>query len=411
MNDLFNTASNNASRPNSSNTLANSLNQDNRLHEIDWLRALAFILLIFYHIGMFYVADWQWHVKSNYQSSTLQYLMLMINPWRMPLIFFVSGFSLALVAEKLRPGQLLKTRFIRLFIPLVFASNIIIIPQPYFEAVQHYGYSDGFWVFAIEYLNPATELLPEMHHGSLGLYTWNHLWYLIYLLFYTLAFLLLKPLLNRLIKVLENNRVAPILYLLVFALVITFIELLLEPLYPTTHALIDDWYNHARYFLLLLSGYFVAKLPTLYHSIVTHLRYWLLAIAPMTMISLALHKTNIFIISTAIERFIATYGLVLSALCCLFASVALCGHYLKHSNPTLRYLNEAVLPWYILHQTVTIVLAVFLSSFHLGGVFESLALIITTFLVCASLYELIRRFKLTRFLFGMKLHPKQASNR
>ncbi len=35
-----------------------SINTDSRRYDIDWLRTLAFILLIFYHIGQFYVADW-----------------------------------------------------------------------------------------------------------------------------------------------------------------------------------------------------------------------------------------------------------------------------------------------------------------------------------------------------------------
>ena len=381
-----------------------ALNQETRLHEIDWLRAIAFILLIFYHIGMFYVADWEWHVKSNYQSSVLQYVMLIVNPWRMPLIFFISGFSLALIASKFKPSQLLKIRFLRLFIPFVFASNIIIIPQPYFEAVQNHGYSGDFWTFAYEYLNPYTKLLPEMHHGALGLYTWNHLWYLIYLLFYTILFLLMRPLLDRLIKFAINANVTPVFYLFALALTITLIEAFLEPIYPITHALIDDWYNHARYFILFLSGYFVAKSHTLYSAIINHLRHWVCLAIPMTLVSLAIHKADIFIVSTAYEKLFATFCLVFGALCCLFTSVALCGRYLKRSNRTLVYLNEAVLPWYILHQTVTIVFAMLLSDFKLGGTIEPLAVIIATFCVCAFIYEVIRRFTVTRFLFGMKLH-------
>ena len=34
-----------------------------RRHDLDWLRIIAFLLLIFYHIGMFYV-PWEWHVKA-----------------------------------------------------------------------------------------------------------------------------------------------------------------------------------------------------------------------------------------------------------------------------------------------------------------------------------------------------------
>lgn len=62
---------------------------DNRRYDIDWLRTLAFMLLIFYHIGQFYVLDWDWHVKSAYQSEFLQNVILLLNQWHMPLVFYV----------------------------------------------------------------------------------------------------------------------------------------------------------------------------------------------------------------------------------------------------------------------------------------------------------------------------------
>lgn len=380
------------------------LNQGQRCHDIDWLRALAFILLIFYHIGMFYVSDWGWHVKSDYQSSTLQYFMLVVNPWRMPLIFFISGFALALVAQKFSASELLKIRFIRLFIPLVFASNIIIIPQPYFEAVQNYGYNGGFWQFALEYFKFDTELLPQMQNSDLGLYTWNHLWYLVYLWFYTIVFLILSPALNMLVHLLEKRPLKPIFHLIFLASIITLIEFFLEPNFPKSHALVDDWYNHARYFLLLLTGYFVARIPFLYWSIIQHLKVWLLAVMPLTILSLMVHKTNWFDTSILTSQLLITFCLVMSALCCLFCTVALCGRYLRYSNRVLRYLNEAILPWYILHQTVTIILAMLFASLSLGGIVEPILVILGTFLLCAILFELIKLSKATRFLFGMKLN-------
>ena len=65
-----------------------------RRYDLDWLRVLAFGLLILYHTGMYYVADWGWHIKSDVTSETLKYFMRLVNPWRMPLLFLVSGVSL-----------------------------------------------------------------------------------------------------------------------------------------------------------------------------------------------------------------------------------------------------------------------------------------------------------------------------
>src|SRR5690606_39312296 len=58
-----------------------------RRHDIDALRVFAFALLILYHAGMVYVADWGFHIKSGYQAEWLQYPMIFLSRWRMPLLF------------------------------------------------------------------------------------------------------------------------------------------------------------------------------------------------------------------------------------------------------------------------------------------------------------------------------------
>ena len=67
-----------------------------RRADLDWLRILAFGLLIFYHIGMLYVADWGYHVKSHHSSEALQSLMLLVNPWRMPVLWLFSMYLIIL---------------------------------------------------------------------------------------------------------------------------------------------------------------------------------------------------------------------------------------------------------------------------------------------------------------------------
>ncbi|MBW8882071.1 MAG: acyltransferase, partial [Asticcacaulis sp.] len=61
-----------------------------RRYDLDWLRLIAFGLLIFYHIGMFYVT-WGWHVKSDHAGRAIEPLMRLVNPWRLDLLFFISG--------------------------------------------------------------------------------------------------------------------------------------------------------------------------------------------------------------------------------------------------------------------------------------------------------------------------------
>ena len=64
-----------------------------RRHDIDALRVIAFSLLILYHSAMVYVAGWDFHLKSSYQAEWLQYPMIALNRWRMPLLFLISGIA------------------------------------------------------------------------------------------------------------------------------------------------------------------------------------------------------------------------------------------------------------------------------------------------------------------------------
>jgi murein DD-endopeptidase MepM/ murein hydrolase activator NlpD len=58
--------------------------------DLDWIRILAFASLILYHVGMYYVT-WGWHVKSPHASHLAEPLMMLVNPWRLSLLFLVSG--------------------------------------------------------------------------------------------------------------------------------------------------------------------------------------------------------------------------------------------------------------------------------------------------------------------------------
>ncbi|MFX7878633.1 hypothetical protein ABTK13_20425, partial [Acinetobacter baumannii] len=85
---------------------------DARRIDLDWIRIAAFGLLILYHVGMLYVT-WPFHVKSSHRLAALEPFMLALNPWRLALLFVVSGAATAFMAGKLRPGRLAGQRSAR----------------------------------------------------------------------------------------------------------------------------------------------------------------------------------------------------------------------------------------------------------------------------------------------------------
>src|SRR5688572_1978607 len=101
---------------------------DTRRHDIDALRAIAFGLLILYHCCMLWVAgeDWDWHLKSAYQGEWLQLPMLLVNRWRMDLIFLISGLSVHFLLRGTGAGRFVASRSFRLLLPLVFGCLLIV---------------------------------------------------------------------------------------------------------------------------------------------------------------------------------------------------------------------------------------------------------------------------------------------
>ena len=99
-----------------------------RRYDLDWVRIGAFMLLILFHVGMYYVT-WDWHVKSPHASSDIEPLMMLTSPWRLSLLFLVSGVATGYLLAR-GAGNFLGQRSIRLLIPLAFGMLVIVPPSP-----------------------------------------------------------------------------------------------------------------------------------------------------------------------------------------------------------------------------------------------------------------------------------------
>src|ERR1700716_739315 len=114
--------------------------------DLDWVRIAAFGLLILYHVGMLYVS-WQFHIKSAHRITALEPLMLLLNPWRLALLFLVSGAATRFMLGKYAIGPLLRSSTSRLLIPLMFGMLLIVPPQAYDQVAESLGYPAGFLDF------------------------------------------------------------------------------------------------------------------------------------------------------------------------------------------------------------------------------------------------------------------------
>lgn len=375
----------------------NHSNTPNRRHDIDALRALAFGLVILYHVAMYYVAGWDWHLKSPHAAHWLQGPMRSLNLWRMDLVFLISGLAIGFLRRGQSGGSLFRQRSLRLLLPLAFGMAVIVPFQPYAQGVAKGLIEPGFGNFLLRYYTGGPWPRGAFDGWDFGV-TWNHLWYLAYLWLYTALLALFLPVLDsgagqRLRRAFAGLR-GPTL-ILVPVVPLMLYSLTLWPRFPATHDLVHDGWLHAVYFTLFLYGFWIG-VDEGFWAEVSRMARTTLGVA------LALLALHIALRYAAAPRLV----LRLTADLYLWAAIlAILGWaHLKLNRPWrwLPWANESVYPWYVLHQSLIIVLVVWLSPLQLGPVLEPMLLVAGTILGCWGITSLVRRSDLLRPLLGLK---------
>jgi peptidoglycan/LPS O-acetylase OafA/YrhL len=382
-----------------------------RRYDLDWLRISAFALLIFYHCGMFYVT-WDWHVKSSRASETIEPLMMLTNPWRLTLLFLISGAATRFMADKMKTGAFLSSRMVRLWPPLLLGVFVIVPPQAYYEVVEALaaiGEPQSPWLdnFYGKYVTASGGWCDE--DGCLTTPTYNHLWFVAYLILYTLALAALMPLLRRL----PGKRLAalisgPGLFLTPW-LFLTLTRLTLFPIFGETHDFREDWYLHTVYFAVFLFGFGIAKHQPFFEAAV-RVRWLALAIAAVSWAALV----SYFALApeTPPEWMRMTFRAVREAEA-WGAILAAIGFFHRHfadaDGPIRRTLSEAIFPFYIIHQTIIVVAGYHLDKLGLPLAVEATLLIGLTALGCWLFYEFGRRTGPLRVWFGLSPPPARKS--
>lgn len=381
-----------------------------RRHDLDALRVLAFGLLILYHVAMFYVADWGWHIKSAYTAEWLKWPMRVVNQWRMPLLFVISGIAVNLLMRRTGPGGFARSRTRRLLVPLLFGMLVVVPPQAYWQAVANDAFDGSYGAFLVHYFTfrPWPEGAFDGSHVGI---TWNHLWYLPYLLVYSLvlaAALAALPARMPAAWRARFERLRGLRLWLLPALPLTVATWTLSARFPTTHDLLHDWHTHAQYFAMFVYGWLIGTAPGLWAELRARRRVLLVAaIATFTAYAVLGHVTEP---GPTVGRALYDFAQRLNGWTWILLVLAWGHHLLNRPFAWLPYANEAVYPWYVLHQSVTIVAGALLSRYALGPVIEPLLVILATVLGCALLHEaLIRRSAWLRPLFGLKPRsPRRA---
>jgi len=397
-----------------------------RHHDIDALRVIAFALLILYHVAMVYVFDWGYHVKSDHQWSWLQWPMVALNRWRMPLLFLLSGIALGLSASARNAGRMARRRTRTLLIPLVFGMLAIVPVQAWVEARVLGDFAGGFGAFLWRYW----QFRPWPDAGFSGAefgITWNHLWYLAYLWVYTLVLAVpvalrvwmdRQPWARRIRSKPPGKPAGSRRTVLQLAPVAWWFVCLywLEPWFGDTKALFDDWANHALYFPVFVFGFWLARSPAAWQAVISARRASLgLAAAGLSVYmglrvaGQVLPPDEVAALPRINWRAISDTAHALYAWSALLAIIGYAKAWLDRPFRWLPYANRAVYPYYILHQSLLVPLAWWLLPLDLPGPLEVLAVFLGTVAGCAVLHHfVILKTPLLWPLFGVSAVPART---
>jgi glucan biosynthesis protein C len=369
-----------------------------RHYGMDWLRIGAFALLILYHIGMVFV-PWNFHVKSAHVADWPTLPMLATNAWRLTLLFVVSGYaSRALLRRSGGVGGFIANRSYRLLVPLAFGMAVIVPPQPWIELITKHHYTGSYPTFWF------ADYFRFAPLAGIPLPTWNHLWFVVYLWVYT-AVLAIAMLVVRGAAIQRGfDRVFGGIGVVLLPLAwLVCVHSWWFPMAAETQRLIGDWMAHLTYLPAFLFGFGLAQSAPAMAAIA---RWWRLG-AAIALVGYA------FIVAVELvwpgeaiaPRDIYPFYGAAHALQQWGAIVALIGIaelYWNRDRAIRPMLTEAVFPFYLIHQTIIVVVMWALLPAGLPGWAEFAILVASTIAGCWGFYLIGRAIPPLRPLIGLR---------
>lgn len=369
-----------------------------RKYYLDWLRVLAFTAVFLYHCSRFFDSS-DWHIKNSQASPLVDILKGIFDLWGMPLLFLISGASIFFA---LRPGgalRFLRNRIMRLLVPLAFGILVLAPPQIYLERLTHGEFQGSLAAF-----------LPLYYQDWRiwgGNFAWSgvHLWYLEYLFLFTLVLL---PLFVAL-KSPSGKRFTGFLaglsagrgVIFLWALPVALLIILGDPFGVMGPAPREDV---ARLFMstFVIYGFLMFSDLRIQQAIIRQRRT---ALVLVLILILGMPATT-RLLEADPSFLIYALGMLLACMLAWSCILAVMGYgmrYLTAHNRLLAYANEGVLPFYILHQPVILVLGYFIVPLPLSILAKYVIIALLAFGITLGLYEYgIRRVNLVRRVFGLK---------
>jgi glucan biosynthesis protein C len=395
-----------------------------RRYDIDWLRVIAMLTVFVFHCTRFFCnQDWHLKVPVAEQSELLDVLrFILISSWNMELFFLLSGFAAWYSLRHRTGGEYLWQRVKRLLVPLYTVGLFILLaPQQFFEGVTHGAVVVDFWQWLPTYYRNLLENLvsswkPLENPASLLPFPFaGHLWFiqtLFVVALFTLPVLLFlrsergKRFIDRLAG--WASRPGGVF---LFLIPLAAVQIALRWM-PDSAG--QNWAEFLWYALFYIFGYVIAADGRFTEGVKRAgwicLPLWFGAFVLFFVVVFLFHYDPTLGRGFSFFYLIQTTGWSVIAWSAVVFMLSLGARYLNFNNKLLAYSDEALLPFYLLHQTVILIVGWFVLSWNVPNLVQFLAIMIISFPAILVIYEVfVRRIGFMRFLFGMAPKKKQST--
>jgi len=385
-----------------------------RWYWLDWLRVLAMGTIFLYHSGRPFVVVFPWHIMNPEPDLVFTLVNVFVTGWIMPLFFVISGFATYFSLTKRSPVRFARDRFRRLMIPFIFVGLLLVLPvHVYYDAVFHGRFAGSFIDF---YLGPYfTKAFPfsldfspvYFADSNQGVYLWYVFWLFVFSLITVHLFKWLMQEANRRrisrLASLSNRRGGIFLP----AIPMIVVNVLAVPPYFVFPSGYGGWKLPA-YLALFITAYVLASDSQFLQSIDRN-RIPALLLGTTTSVATVILFVTLAPELLATPLWYVTVSTVwaLNGWCWVVAILGFGRRLLSFNHKFLGISNELVLPFYILHQTVIVMVAFYVVRLNLIVIEKYLIIVLISFAAISALLLPISQINLLRFLFGMRPKKRQ----
>jgi peptidoglycan/LPS O-acetylase OafA/YrhL len=383
-----------------------------RVHCVDWLRALAVLGVFVYHtLQPFSMHDW--HVKNSQLSEGVEAVVSFIDPWGIAFFFLIAGASSYLGLRRRTAGQYVGERLMRLLIPLTVAYLILSPVQAFIEE-RHFGRYSGSFIAGLPlfFQDVASRLPSTLVHPLLVDRTY-HLWFLVFLLWFSLLglplFLWLRAPGREALSAWLGEHAGRRGATLLLGVPIMLLPLAVLPVWPGA----QDWGTFVYLLGFFVAGYLLMSEGRLLEAVRRDL-----ALA----LGLAL-LVDLVMLVIGVPRFLDTwqqapsyswpyvwsYLLVgVQAWAWVHVVLGLGMRARSFRRPLPRSVGAAAMPFFLVHQPVILAVAFFVVRWGSGLFPKWVVIAVASFVLSAVLATALARLPLVSTMFGVKPRPAEA---